>query len=185
MPLLRGNFLQRGAAQLREELFGHKQSHDAVSAFHRFAMIALAIVPFDTFRVSSIEVDSMEKRYTVDTLERMRLENPDGEMLFVLGTDMYRDLETWKNYRALFKLAHLVVVNRPGFAFREDLAPYRVIREGEQVTLPKTPGVFYLPFVEQPVSSTAFRERRQQDDDARRWIPTTVWNYIEKHKLYS
>ncbi|HET9219536.1 MAG TPA: nicotinate (nicotinamide) nucleotide adenylyltransferase, partial [Terriglobia bacterium] len=105
----------------------HKQSQDTVSAFHRFAMIALAIAPFDGFRVSTIEVDSMEKRYTVETLERMRSECPDGEFLFVLGTDMYRDFETWKNYRAMFGLAHLVVVHRPGFTFREDLAPYRVI----------------------------------------------------------
>ena len=65
-------------------------------------------------------------------------------MFFVLGTDMYQEFETWKDYRALFTLAHLAVVHRPGFAFRDDLAPHRVLREGEQVTLPETPGVFYL-----------------------------------------
>jgi nicotinate-nucleotide adenylyltransferase len=163
----------------------HKQNHESTSAFHRFAMVALAISPFEGFRVSTMEVDAMEKRYTVDTLERMRAENPDSELLFVLGTDMYRDFETWKNYRALFTLAHLAVVHRPGFAFREDLAPHRVLREGEQVTLPVTPGVFYLPFVEQPVSSTAIRESCQRGGDASRWVPPVVWNYIERHKLYS
>ena len=96
----------------------HKQAHDSISAFHRVAMVALAISPFDGFRVSTVEVDAMEKRYTVDTLEQMRADNPDGELLFVLGTDMYRDFETWKNYRALFTLAHLAVVHRPGFEFQ-------------------------------------------------------------------
>jgi len=163
----------------------HKQSQESISAFHRFAMIALAISPFEGFRVSAAEVDALEKRYTVDTLERMRSENPDSELLFVLGTDMYRDFETWKNYRAMFTLAHLAVVHRPDFAFREDLAPYRVIREGEQVTLPMTPGVFYLPFVEQPVSSTAIRDACRSGGDASRWVPPVVWNYIERHKLYS
>jgi nicotinate-nucleotide adenylyltransferase len=145
----------------------------------------LAISPFDGFRVSTVEVDAMEKRYTVDTLEQMRADNPDGELLFVLGTDMYRDFETWKNYRALFTLAHLAVVHRPGFEFREDLAPYRVLRVGEQVTLPLTPGVFYLPFVEQPVSSTAVRDTCRRGEDASRWVPPVVWSYIAKHKLYS
>ena len=163
----------------------HKQSQDSVSAFHRFAMVALAIAPFDGFRVSTIEVDSMEKRYTVETLERLRAQNSDGELLFVLGTDMYRDFETWKNYRAVFGLAHLAVVHRPGFAFREDLAPYQVMREGEPVTLPRMPSVFYLPFVEQPVSSTSIRDARQRGDDASRGVPPAVWSYIEKHKLYS
>jgi nicotinate-nucleotide adenylyltransferase len=163
----------------------HKQSHESISAFHRFAMVALAISPFSTFRVSSMEVDAMEKRYTFDTLEHMRAESPDAEFLFVLGTDMYRDLHTWKNYRSLFELAHLAVVHRPGFEFREDLAPHRVLREGEQVTLPGTPGVFYLPFVEQPVSSTVIRERCHRGDDASGWVPPAVWSYIGKHKLYS
>ena len=163
----------------------HKQSHDSSSAFHRFAMVALAISPFERFRISSMEVDAMEKRYTVDTLERMRAENPNAEFLFVLGTDMYRDFETWKNYRAMFTLAHIVVVHRPGFAFREDLAPHRVLREGDPVTLPSKPGVFYLPFVEQPVSSTDIREACHRGDDASRWVPPAVWSYIGKHKLYS
>ena len=148
-------------------------------------MVALAVSPFESFRVSSMEVDAMEKRYTVDTLERLRAENPNGELLFVLGTDMYRDFETWKNYRALFTLAHIVVVHRPGFAFREDLAPHRVLREGDPVTLPGKPAVFYLPFVEQPVSSTDIREACHRGDDASRWVPPAVWSYIGKHKLYS
>ena len=163
----------------------HKQAHEAISAFHRVAMVALAISPFDEFRVSTMEVDAMEKRYTVDTLEAMRKETPAGEFLFILGTDMYQDVETWKNYRALFTLAHLAVVHRPGFAFREDLAPHRVLREGERVTLPARPGVFYLPFVEQPISSTAVREGCRRGDDVSRWLPPSVWNYIGKHQLYS
>jgi nicotinate-nucleotide adenylyltransferase len=163
----------------------HKQSYDGVSAYHRFAMVALATSPYEDFRVSTIEVDAQEKRYTVDTLELMRAKAPGADLVFVLGTDMYRDFETWKNYRALFALAHLAVVHRPGFAFRDDLAPHRVLREGEQVTLPATPGVFYLPFVEQPVSATAIRDTYRRGDDASGWVPPAVWNYIQKHKLYS
>lgn len=163
----------------------HKQSHESISAFHRFAMVALAIAPFERFRLSSTEVDAMEKRYTVDTLERMRAENPDAELVFVLGTDMYRDFETWKNYRALFTLAHFAVVHRPGFAFREDLAPHRILGEGEQVTVSNSPAVSYLPFVEQPVSSTAIRDACHHGDDASRWVPPAVWSYIGKHQLYS
>lgn len=163
----------------------HKQSQDSTSPFHRFAMVALAVSPFDGFRVSSLEVDALQKRYTVDTLERMREDNPGGELLFVLGTDMYRDFETWKDYRALFTLAHIVVVHRPGFAFRDDLAPHRVVREGEQVTLPATPGVYYLPFVEQPISATTIRDACRRGESAGRWVPPAVWSYIAKHKLYS
>jgi nicotinate-nucleotide adenylyltransferase len=98
---------------------------------------------------------------------------------------MYAEFETWKDYRTVMSLAHLVVVHRPGFAFREDLAAYQVLRKGDSVTLPPSATVFYVPFVEQPVSSTAIRDACRRGDDASAWIPPAVSTYIHKHKLYS
>ena len=163
----------------------HKQSRESTSPFHRFAMVALGVLPFEGFRASAIEVDALEKRYTVDTLDAMRTTYPDSQFVFVMGTDMYQDFETWKDYRRLFNLAHLAIVHRPGFVFRTDLAPHRVVKDGEKVTLPEKPAVFYLPFVEQPVSSTSLREACRKGADVREWLPAPVWNYIERNKLYS
>src|SRR5882672_7660133 len=125
----------------------HKQSRGITSPFHRFAMVALATVSFDHFRASTMEVDALEKRYTVETLEAMKQLHPGAELLFIIGTDMYQEIETWKNFRRLFELAHLVIVNRPGFPFREDLSPFEVLNEKQNVALPKAATVFYLPFV--------------------------------------
>jgi len=163
----------------------HKQSRESTSAFHRFAMVALGVLPFEGFRTSAIEVDALEKRYTVDTLEAMRATYPGGEFVFVMGTDMYQDFETWKDYQRLRTLAHLAIVHRPGFAFRTDLAPHYIVKDGEKVTLPEKPAVFYLPFVEQPVSSTELRKACRNGVDVQEWMPDAVWSYIERNKLYS
>jgi len=163
----------------------HKQSRGITSPFHRFAMVALATLPFDRFRTSTIEVDTLEKRYTVETLEAMNRENPGAELLFIIGTDMYQEIEAWKNFRRLFDLAHLVIVNRPGFPFREDVAPFQVIKEPQVVTLPEKTAVFYLPFVELPISSTEIRDDRRRGAEIRQWLPPLVWSYIERNKLYS
>jgi nicotinic acid mononucleotide adenylyltransferase len=53
------------------------------------------------------------------------------------------------------------------------------------VSLPAKPGVFYLPFVEQPISSTEIRDYRRRGVQVSQWLPPMVWNYIEKNKLYS
>jgi nicotinate-nucleotide adenylyltransferase len=166
----------------------HK-SHGITSPFHRCAMVALATVPFDRFRTSTIEVDTLERRYTVETLEAMKRTYPGAELLFIIGTDMYQEIESWKNFRRLFELARLVIVNRPGFPFREDVAEYQILNDKELATitkdspLPQT--VFYLPFVEQPISSSAIREERKRGEAVNQWLPASVWSYIEKHKLYS
>jgi len=163
----------------------HKQVQEMTSPFHRFAMVALATGSVDRFRTSALEVDALEKRYTVQTLEAMKRSYPGAQLLFIIGTDMYQELETWKDYRRLFELAHLAIVNRPGFPFREDLAPFQVLKEKQTVSLPANPGVFYPPFVEQPISSTEIRDDRRRGAQVSQWLPPMVWNYIEKNKLYS
>lgn len=162
----------------------HK-SRIITSPFHRFAMVALATLPFEQFRTSTIEVDALEKRYTVETLDEMKRLHRGAELLFIVGTDMYQEIETWKNFRRLFDLAHLVIVNRPGFPFREDVAPFRTLAAGEPVELPQKPAVFYLPFVEQPISSTEIRSECQSGKEIRQWLPPVVSNYIARNKLYS
>src|SRR6059036_2941584 len=143
----------------------HKQSRGITSPFHRFAMVALATLPFDRFRTSTIEVDALEKRYTVETLEAMNRENPGAELLFIIGTDMYQEIEAWKNFRRLFDLAHLVIVNRPGFPFREDVAPFQVLEEDQPAVLPEKTTVSYLPFARQPISSTEIRDDRKRGEE--------------------
>jgi nicotinate-nucleotide adenylyltransferase len=163
----------------------HKTSRGMTSPFHRFAMVALATISIDRFRTSTIEVDALEKRYTVETLEAMKKSFPGADFLFIIGTDMYQEIENWRDYRRLFELAHLVIVNRPGFPFRDDVAPFQLIKEKTVVTLPPNPRVFYLPFIEQPISSTEIRDERRRGVNVSRWLPPLVWSYIEKNKLYS
>src|ERR1041385_8872722 len=65
----------------------HKQARGITSPFHRFAMVALATDAVDHFRPSTIEVDALEKRYTVETLDAMKTAYPSAEFLFIVGTD--------------------------------------------------------------------------------------------------
>ena len=162
----------------------HKVASGLTSPFHRFAMVALATISIDRFRTSTIEVDALERRYTVDTLEAMKKAQPGAELLFIIGTDMFQEIESWRNYRRLFELAHMVIVNRPGFPLRENVVPFQVLSEKKAVVLPEKPTVFYLPFVRQPISSTEIRDERKRGADVSQWVPPLVWNYIEKNKLY-
>ena len=163
----------------------HKGTQSVTSAFHRVAMVALATLPFAQFRTSTVEVDCLEKRYTVETLQQMSELYPSASLVFVMGTDMFQEIETWKDYRRLFQLANIAVVHRPGFPFREDVVPFRTLDETDRPALPKTPEAFYLPFVHQLVSSTDIRNDCRTGADVRDQLPLPVWTYIEKHKLYN
>lgn len=164
----------------------HKQSQRRTSAFHRFAMVALATAPFARFHASTIELDSLERRYTFETLQTLSTLYPGADLLFVLGADMYEEIDSWKEYRRLFEIAHLVVINRPGSTLRKDLAPFHTLTEDAAApAFGANRPVFFLPFVDQPISSSRIRDDWNENPEVRDWLPLSVRSYIEKHKLYS
>jgi len=163
----------------------HKARPEITSAFHRFAMVALAIASYDLFRVSTLEVDRLEARYTVNTLESMRDRYPDAALLFITGTDLFVEIEEWSESDRLFELASFAVVNRPGCPMRHDLRSLQIVAVKAKTTLSRTPRVYYLPNLNEDISSTKLREQLCDGRDVDEWIPRAVLAYIHAHKLYS
>ncbi len=162
----------------------HKTRSSITSAFHRFAMVALAVEPYERFRVSSIEVDCLESRYTVDTLDLMRKLYPDSALLFITGTDLYADIDQWKDYKRLLGGSSFAVVNRPGFGLRNDLGPVERVRSRPSTPLSTTPRVYYLEGLQEEVTSTALRERLGSREPVAGLVPPVVLDYIVRNQLY-
>ena len=162
----------------------HKPGTGIASPFHRFAMVALATDSDESFVVSTIETDRLEPRYSVETLEVMHQEFPGASLLFITGTDMYGEIEEWKDYKRLFDLASIAVVQRPGFPMREDIAPFETLTPETRTAPGESPGVYYLPWVQNDVSSTDVRKAAAAGDDTEQWVPPSVAAYIRRHRLY-
>jgi len=103
--------------------------------------------------------------YTVDTLRDWRKQHGlDRPLGFVLGADAFLGLAGWREWPALFDLAHLLVAKRPGSALDGVPDALRAALEGRWATAPAdfhtVPGgriaVLDLPL--QPESATAVRE---------------------------
>lgn len=79
----------------------------------RLEMLGMALsgtnVAVDTF-----ELDSNGVNYTYLTLEHL---SNEGELEFVIGSEMVIELERWKNIGRITELATVLVVPRPGFPF--------------------------------------------------------------------
>src|SRR5215471_13971497 len=94
----------------------HKRNATITSAFHRFAMVALATAADQRLLVSTVELEAPDKPYAVNTVARMRetLGN-EAELFFIVGADSWLEITTWKDWQRLLTLCHLIVVARPGF----------------------------------------------------------------------
>src|SRR6185295_9075661 len=78
----------------------HKRDAGISSAFHRFAMLALATEKDERLRVSTIELDQPDRPYAVETVARMQAELGSGvRLFFIMGADSWAEITTWREWR--------------------------------------------------------------------------------------
>jgi len=165
------------------------------TARQRVAMLELAVREFPGVVVDTREIERGGKSYTVDTLAALRAERPRTPLLLLLGMDQFRSLPAWHRWQAIFDLAHLVVVPRPGIALDaalpEALAQdWQARRIGDPRGLrSRIAGSIYLqPIAPQPISSTAIRSALARGEaqavGSSGLLPPAVLAYIESNGLY-
>jgi nicotinate-nucleotide adenylyltransferase len=181
--------------QLRVVPAGNPWQKDSLqaSAADRVAMLELAFgaAALDV-TIDLQEIARGAPTYTIDTLRNVRAElGPDAAIVFLIGADQLRQLDTWREWRALFELAHIGVGARPGFALADTDLPPAVaheiaVRQGSLEQLRTTPsGRFFLAeALAVDISATQIRAALQRGEKANSLISPVVLDYIQQHNLY-
>jgi nicotinate-nucleotide adenylyltransferase len=165
----------------------------AATPAQRLAMLQLALAPWPQLGLDTRELDREGKSYTVLTLEGLRGEMPTRPIGLVLGVDAFLGLPQWHRWKALFDLAHLVVVDRPGVDLAMNgLAPQ--LREEWQRRactdaswrLRPAGAIVQQHLPPQAISSTAIRAALARGDSraVHALLPPDVLAYIEANQLY-
>ncbi|MES2320588.1 MAG: nicotinate-nucleotide adenylyltransferase [Pseudomonadota bacterium] len=163
------------------------------SADDRAAMLALAFADARLpVTLDRQEIERSTPTYTVDTLRNVRAEfGEHASIVFLMGADQLQHLDTWRDWRALFDLAHIGVAARPGYSLAEAALPAAVATELQQrqaslEQLRNTPsGHAYLAqTLEVDISATQVRAALQRGEKANSLISPVVLDYIQQHNLY-
>ena len=155
-----------------------KAGQQVTAAYHRMAMVELAVARYPFLRASDIETRREGPTYTVDTLAELhhRL-GPGTDFYLVLGTDSLIAIGRWPEPRRLFELSSLVGIARPGFA-RLDPQALDAISPGASDRIELLDG----PMLD--VSAATLRRRVSQGLSIADYVPEAVEEYIQKHGLY-
>ena len=162
----------------------HK-SPRAAPALARYAMVELALLAEERFRVSTFELGK-EVAYTVDTLEHVRAENPAARLILILGGDSLPQLDRWRRWRRILEIAELGVLERPGEArpMKPELAsaldPTRVHRIANAPVAASSSEVRRLIAAHDPAAGPP-----ERTEDLQRLVPPLVLDYIRKYRLYA
>jgi nicotinate-nucleotide adenylyltransferase len=175
----------------------HKRGAGITSAFHRFAMLALATRHDARIRISTIELDAPERPYAVDTVERMQgAIGSSHRLFFMIGADSWAEITAWHQWQRLLKMCDLIVVARPGYALNRTIPPEIAAvvdarglgREeiSELLNADGEPRVFLTDAAMVDLAATDIRAavRSSEMEKLRASVPPEVASYIEKYELY-
>ena len=160
---------------------------------HRLAMLRLAISGEPRFALDEADARSPVPTFTVNTLARLRAEfGTEVPLVLIIGADQLLALDSWREWKRLFDLAHIAVAERPRFEVRADalageLAAEYARRSAQTPALARTPAGAITTFCMTPldISASAIRADIAAGRTPRYLLPDTVLDYIGSHRLYS
>jgi nicotinate-nucleotide adenylyltransferase len=153
----------------------HRSTEPRASAFHRFAMAAMAADERQRLMASDLELQREGPSYTSSTLERLHADGlGPSRLYFILGADAFAEIATWHDYPRLLDLSNFVVISRPGFS---------VTKLGSRTSTADT-GIFYVVGDTPDISSTEIRRRIGAGESIDGLVPRPVATHIERHRLY-
>ena len=155
----------------------HKRAQGVTLLNVRLELLEAALQGEPRWEISRVDIDRPGPQYAADTLTLLAQENPDAQLIYLIGGDSLHDLPAWyAPERLLSTAAGIGVMRRPGV--RVDL---------EQLDR-RMPGLkAKLQWVDSPlleISSRDLRERIHTGRHYRHFLPEAVWELIETRKLY-
>ncbi|WP_129135551.1 nicotinate-nucleotide adenylyltransferase [Luteimonas sp. YGD11-2] len=158
----------------------------------RAAMLDLALAGESGLQVDRRELQRPGRSWTVDTLRALRETAPLRPVALLLGADGFRGLPQWKEWQALFALAHLVVAERACDPLDRDLPAALADAVADRWTadpgdLRATPAgrVLRLRQPLSPESATEVRRRIARGESWQAMVPPAVAARITTDGLYA
>ena len=155
----------------------HKEMASGASSADRLQMLRISAEGIEKAQVSDIEINREGSSYTVDTLRALKEQNPDSELVLLMGTDMFRSFLTWREPEAIMQLAALGVFCRGEKGERVKIEAQKAALEalGARIEL-----------VENPVTAISSTDLRRMlvfgcGDP---FLMPGVGEYIREHGLY-
>lgn len=160
----------------------HKATPSQADAKTRLAMARLLASEDDRILVDDIELRRDGPSYTIDTLRQLMKMHPDAEYRLIIGSDLAKTFNTWREYREVLRLAPPLVAERPDDVFTgpEDFASMPTEDRDRILS-----GRFAMRPVD--VSSTKVRallEKGAEDEELLPFLTRPVIDFIRERTLY-
>ena len=130
-------------------------------------MIRLAIQANPYFSLSDVEIKRAGRSFTIDTIKEFKKIHPLDELYFIIGSDLLKYLDDWKDLEQVTKLVKFIAVTRPGYPLNE---------------IPTHITTLAIRAVD--ISGYEIRRCLKDNRSFRYLVPSAVYSYINQNNLY-
>ena len=163
---------------------------DSASPEHRVAMLKVALEGVEGVGIETLELERCGTTYTVETLEILRRRHgPARSVSFVMGVDAWNSLPRWHRWLEIIRLAHIIVVARPGWSAANENTHGDFLHQHRAESIVEIAGrpsgkVTFVSLTQMDISSTRIRQMLQGGLSPRFLLPDAVLSYIQSRHLY-
>ncbi|MEJ2591821.1 MAG: nicotinate-nucleotide adenylyltransferase [Candidatus Thiodiazotropha sp.] len=155
----------------------------------RLRMVQAAIAGQPGFIADDRELRRRGDSYMVETLASLREAFPEQPLCLLLGMDAFNGFADWRSPDEILRLAHLIVMHRPGQPAPRDSRVQEILEAhrcpGSDALKRAPAGLIWLQAVTQlDISSTRIRALVAAGESPRYLLPEPVLALIESHGLY-
>jgi len=139
-------------------------------ASDRLAVVRAAVGEVPGLEASDLELVHGGVSYTADTLAAIEAQDPEADLVLVIGADVAATLHTWERVDEVRTRCRLAIVNRPG-------APPPTVPDGWRADVVEIPAL--------EVSSTDLRARVAEGRPLDYLVPEAAVREIRRRGLYA
>ena len=155
----------------------------------RLRMLDAAVAGQPGFVVDDCELRREGPSYTVDTLTGLRAGQPQRPLVLILGMDAFLGLPGWHRWREIPALAHIVVVQRPGWTQRFEgelgqLFADHQLQEPAALAAAPAGGILLRQVTQLEIASSSIRSLVAAGGDPRYLVPDGVRELMQANRIY-
>lgn len=182
---------QLGLAEMRL-IPCHKPPHrdePKATSEQRAEMLRIALRKCPELLLDERELVRNRPSYTYETLQELRAElGTEVSLVLCMGEDAFAGLPNWYCWQELIKLAHIVVIARPGWNLPDSSLAVDLLRKHQRDANsmnyePAGSVVLQSPRL-LPISATEIRQQIHKGESAQFLVSDAVWQYIKANQLY-
>jgi nicotinate-nucleotide adenylyltransferase len=172
----------------------HRPDNPIAPAALRLEWVQIAIRDNPRFCVDAIEIERGGPSYTVDTLAEIGRRVAPELPVFTIGQDAFTEIDSWRDPKQVFSLAHFAVITRPPVAavsladwmprcIRTDMDPHRNGRSAQHKVTENWIQLVDITSID--ISASEVRRRIRAGGSIRYLLPPAVAEAVEKSRVYA